>query len=495
VNHRAKTMFDKDLPNYECQEYRELKNKWELCELVYDSPDPDDLDDFRKFLPPEPKEPIEAYLNRLKASAFLWEDKYRQVVDEYAALLSNVHTTDDIPQTLSDRLENIDQIGTSLDSFVQSLNLTTEVYGGSFILVDYQGTATAESAADELGNQRSPYLIKYDPEEILSWRFEYIGGKPVLVQVVIKQETLVPDGDYGETELKQYRVLKPGISELWEIRKDDDGKERAVMVEERIVTDRSNQPLSEIPLVYYSVRAGELFCAEPALYGLAKLNIHLWQLESDRHNVMHKCNLPTLAIGDTETFNPDGTPANSTPILGPNHYIKHTPEGRAYFVEPAGTALAATKAKVDDVKQSMERIGLGFLLGTASATATQSLIQATGTQASIKGMARQLNSALAEIKRLWCLFTLEEDSGELTVDDSLIQAAINAEMARFIVELMDGGKLSYETGMSELQKGKIISEDIDIAIEAEKLGLSIGGAAPAISPATIPPADPNQVLN
>jgi hypothetical protein len=131
-----------------------------------------------------------------------------------------------------------------------------------------------------------------------------------------------------------------------------------------------------------------------------------------------------------------------------------------------------------EIKESMERIGLGFLLGTASATATQSLIQATGTQASIKGMARQLNSALGEIKRLWCLFTLEEDTGYLTVDDSLIQAALNAEMARFIVELMDGGKLSYETGMSELQKGKAISEDIDIAEEAKRLGLVSGTPMP-----------------
>jgi hypothetical protein len=35
-------------------------------------------------------------------------------------------------------------------------------------------------------------------------------------------------------------------------------------------------------------------------------------------------------------------------------------------------------------------------------------------------------------------------------------------MARFIVELMDGGKLSYETGMSELQKGKIVLDHLQI---------------------------------
>jgi hypothetical protein len=488
-------MLDPNLPNYQCKEYRELSSKWDLCKMVYDGTDPHDMDDWRKYLPPEPEEPDKAYNNRLLASAFLWEDKYRQVVDEYAALLANVHTTEDIPGTLSDRLENIDQCGTSLDSFAQSLNLSVEKYGGVFVLVDYAGVANAETAADEIGVERSPFLIKYDPTDVLSWRFTMINGKPVLDQVVIEQHVVSPVGDFGDEEIDQYRVLKPGISELWEITTDKDGKESAVMVEENIVSDRSGRPLTEIPLAYYSATAtsGELFCSEPVLFGLAKLNIHLWQVESDRHNVMHKCNLPTPVIEDDEKTDVAGNPVMHKLVLGPNHFVSHSKGGSAYFMEPAGTALGATKEKVMEIKESMERIGLGFLLGTASSTATQSLIQATGTQASIKGMARQLNSALGEIKRLWCLFTLEEDTGELTVDDSLIQAAINAEMARFIVELMDGTKLSYETGMSELQKGKIISEDIDIKAEAEKLGITGSVAAPAI--ATVPmPTNPDQVL-
>jgi hypothetical protein len=471
-------MLDPNLPDYQCKEYRELSSKWELCEMVYKGTDPADLDDWRKYLPAEAKEPIEAYNNRLLASAFLWEDKYRQVVDEYAAILANVHTTDDIPASLADRLENIDRIGTSLGSFVQSLNLSAEIYGGAFVLVDYAGAATAETAADEIGKPRSPYLIKYNPSDVLSWRFAMVDGRPVPTQVVIRQHTVKPVGNYGDKEVDQYRVLLPGISELWEINKNEDGKEVAQQIESNLVADRSGAPLSEIPLAYYSATAetGELYCSEPVLFGLAKLNIHLWQVESDRHNVMHKCNLPTPVIGDDELIDNGGNPVKRSLVLGPNHFVSHSKGGQAYYMEPAGTALAATKEKVMEIKESMERVGLGFLLGTVSATATQSLLQSTGTQASIKGMARQLNSALSEIKRLWCLFTLEEDTGTLTVDDSLIQSAINAEMARFIVELMDGGKLSYETGMSELQKGKAISEDIDIADEAEKLGLSL--AAP-----------------
>jgi hypothetical protein len=466
-------MLDPNLPDYQCKEYRELSSRWKLCEMVYEGTDPADLDDWRKYLPAEPKEPTEAYNNRLHASAFLWEDKYRQVVDEYSAILANIHTTDDIPVTLANRLENIDQTGTSIDSFAQSLNLSAEIYGGAFVLVDYAGAATAETAADEIGKPRSPYLIKYDPLDVLSWRFAIVDGKPVPTQVVIKQCTIKPAGTYGDEEVEQYRVLLPGLSELWEITKDEDGKEVAVLIESNFVTDRSGAPLTEIPLAYYSATAAtdDLYCSEPVLFGLAKLNIHLWQVESDRHNVMHKCNLPTPVIGDDETMDVSGNPTRRSLVLGPNHFVSHSKGGQAYYMEPKGTALKATKEKVTEIKQSMERVGLGFLLGTTSATATQSLLQATGTQASIKGMARQLNSALSEIKRLWCLFTLEEDTGELTVDDSLLQSAINAEAARLVLELMDSGKLSYETGMGELQKGKILSEDIDIANEAEKLGV------------------------
>ena len=484
-------MLDPNLPNYQCKEYRDLSDKWHLCEMVYKGADPHSLDNWRKYLPAEPKEPVDAYNNRLMASAFLWEDKYRQVVDEYAALLSNIHTTDDIPTTLSNRLENIDQCGTALDSFVQSLNLSAEKFGGVFVLVDYAGIATAESAADEIGVNRSPYLIKYDPLDVLSWRFVVGNGRPKLSQVVIRQIAIKPVEGFGDEDVEQYRVLKPGVSELWEITTSDDGTETAVMIEENIVSDRSGSPLTEIPLAYYSATAasGGMYCSEPVLFGLAKLNVHLWQVESDRHNVMHKCNLPTAVIEDEEQMDASGNPVKHSLVLGPNHFVSVSKGGSAYFMEPAGTALSATKEKVMEIKESMERIGLGFLLGTASATATQSLIQATGTQASIKGMARQLNSALSEIKRLWCLFTLEEDTGHLTVDDSLIQAALNAEMARFIVELMDGGKLSYETGMSELQRGKAISEDIDIAEEAKKLGLISGTPMPIVA------ENPDQELN
>ena len=117
-------------------------------------------------------------------------------------------------------------------------------------------------------------------------------------------------------------------------------------------------------------------------------------------------------------------------------------------------------------------MGLDFLLGQTSNTATQSALQSTSTQASIKGMARQLNSALSEIKRLWCLFTLEENTGSMSVDDHLLQVPITEEKSRFILELIDSGKLTYQTGMEQLKAGKAIGAEVDINAEAIALGLA-----------------------
>jgi hypothetical protein len=314
--------------------------------------------------------------------------------------------------------------------------------------------------------------VQFSPEDILSWRTETIGGKSQLAQIVIQRRSTKPLSAFGAEEVIRYQVLKPGISELWEITEGEGGKQVAVLLEENVIRDRAGKPLALIPIIYYSASQGAPYCTEPALFGLAKLNIHLWQVESDRHNVMHKCNLPTAVIEDEESMDAEGNPIKHSLVLGPNHFISLSKGGKAYYMEPAGTALSATKEKVMEIKDSMERIGLGFLLGASAATATQSLIQATGTQANIKGMARRLNSALSEIKRIWCLFTLEADTGTLTVDDSLIQSAINAEIARFVVELMDGGKLTYRTGMGELQRGKAISGEIDISQEAIALGIT-----------------------
>lgn len=457
---------DYNLPNYRCDEYQELSEKWRLINDVLEGPCDDNPYKHSRYLPQEPAEPDAAYRSRLLSATYLWQPRFKRSISDFAGLMSVLNKSKDLPATIIDRLENIDGAGKSFDTLVSETTVAFNGYGGYFWLIDYQGIQTAETAADEV--PRYPYIVPYKVEDVINWEFEQVDGIDRLIMIVIKQTARVKIGKYGTVVKNYYRVVTPGLSELWEITEDDKGAETAVLIEEpRIVTDRAGQPLQEIPIVYF----GEEWGACPPLYQLAALNIHFWQAESDRYNVIHKC-VPTPVIEDDEetVYNGEDNPVGRKKIkLGPNTFVTVGKGGSAYYMEPSGNALGEMKNVIDDIKESMNRLSLDFLFGQAAATATQSNLQASGTQSNIRSMARQLNSGLSEFVRVWCLFTLEKPSGFVTVNEQLIQPQINVDEARFILELIDGGKLSYATGMSEIQRGKRLSSDIDLEEELLKL--------------------------
>jgi Domain of unknown function (DUF4055) len=415
MNHSLST--DPNLPSYQSLAYRSVASKWKLAQKVYDGPDLDCPSDFAQYLPREQKEPPDAYSERLRASILLWESKFRQAVNDFASLLSKVETAS-LPKSLTDRLINIDNMGADLDAFVETMMVSAGISGGVFLLVDYEQLGVdLESALEEIGNARSPYLIQYDPCDVINIR--EVDGK--LAQATIEQRSIKPDGKYGEVEQTLYRVLTPGLSQLFEIVTQEDGSCYANLVQEQLVTDRRGQLLAEIPLVYFAPTPdGMRYYRSSDILTMAKLNLHLWQVESDRWNVMHKCNQPTAVIEDDEDrFDSSGNPLNRELTLGPNSFVSVGKGGSAYFMEPSGAALAATKERIDDIKAEMAKMSLDFISGQSAFTATQSNLDAAGTSSDVQGMALQLNSALSEIKRIWCLYTLETDTGTIVANDKL----------------------------------------------------------------------------
>jgi Domain of unknown function (DUF4055) len=412
---------DPNLPSYQSLAYRSSVEKWQLAQKVYDGPDLDCPSGFSQYLPQECREPDRAYTERVKTSILLWESKFRQAVNNFASLLSKLKT-ESLPQSLTDRLTDIDDMGTDLGAFVERMAIGAGVSGGAFVLVDYEQGVELDSALEEIGSARSPYLVQYDPSDVLNIR-EVEG---VLKKVTIEQRSIEPEGEYGESERTLYRVLTPGLSELFEIVTQKDGSCQSILIQSQLVTDRQGRPLTEIPLVYFAPTPGGMRYYRPSdLLTMAKLNLHLWHVESDRWNVMHKCNQPTPVIEDDEDkFDSQGNPVDRVLTLGPNSFVSVSKGGSAYFMEPSGAALAATKGRIDDIKAEIAQMSIDFISGQSAFTATQSNLQATSTNADVQGMALQLNSALSEIKRIWCLYTLEADTGTIVVSDKLTQPPI-----------------------------------------------------------------------
>lgn len=457
---------DPNLPSFECDEYLDLKATRNFTQLVYDGPMPDTAHHYSKFLPIEQKEPNEAYRARLNASIYLWNPKYKTTIDRFAAMLCAIHHVD-IPQSLEDSWDDVDLRGNSMSMYAMELNKKALNHGRVYVLVEYARSAIAENSYEEQGISTRPYLVSFSVIDVPNYSVEVINGIERLTHITIREEIELPDGIYGNKRKIIYRVLVPGYSQLWEIIKDKKGKEMAVPLEEpREILDRNGNLLTEIPIASYGSN-------EPPLKDLARLSIHLWQIESDRHNVMHRINLPTPVIADNPITDELGTKIPRQVVLGPNAVIDLSPEGKAYFIEPTGAALSATKEAIDDVKRTMDKMGLDFLQGQLN-TATEANLQGVGTQASLKGMVSELNSLFSSIKRLWCLFTLESDTGSISVDEKLMQMPLTDATGRLIYDLMDSGKIPESVGLSELQKGKVLSEEIDLsAISSDRVNGSL----------------------
>src|SRR5262249_45119914 len=113
-------------------------------------------------------------------------------------------------------------------------------------------------------------------------------GRRVLDQITFEECSYEPNGEYGEEEVKRYRVLRPGYWELYREIKTETGADY-------IVEAAGESSLSEIPLaVIYGRKTGYL-TSKPPLLDLALINIGHYQKYSDYSEGLRMC-IPQLCF-------------------------------------------------------------------------------------------------------------------------------------------------------------------------------------------------------
>ena len=116
-------------------------------------------------------------------------------------------------------------------------------------------------------SQGRPYWITYSPREILGWRTELVDGQQKLTQLRLLERVTEEDGNYGQKEVEQVRLLTPGAFEVH--RKGRQGK--YVKVEEGTTS------LDYIPFaVAYSNKVSFLE-SRPPMQDIAELNLLHYQ--------------------------------------------------------------------------------------------------------------------------------------------------------------------------------------------------------------------------
>jgi hypothetical protein len=451
-------------PDFECAAYQEQMKDWEIVDDCFNG-ERDVKDKNEEYLPQHEKETNKAYSIRLNRSSF-W-NAYKRTVQGLVGMVfrKNPQLGDDVPARIKVQAEDIDLAGTHIDVFSKEAFKWAVNDGHSFILVDMPPAVTAENPdatlADEQQAGLRPYWILYRKNQVINWRQAPAVGGFKLIQVTICEKVVEPDGEYGEEEFEQYRVLRPGSWQLYRKTKYEAGTAYTLMAE-------GSTSLDEIPLVQVPTDRDKPMMSAPPLIDLAHENLRHYRLQSDLDNILHYACVPLLvedlgeATGAVDSVNPEGV--NADREISPNTIYTVGKGGSLKYVEPTCTGVDKAQQEIATTKKNMATLGLLLLEGRPSVqqTATESSLDYEAETSELSGMARNLEDALEEALRFHAMYLGEADGGSVKVNRDFSRVSLPPEMINALANLVAADELPLEELWKKMVQAEILSPDFDL---------------------------------
>ena len=317
------------------------------------------------FLPLEPREDAEAYQSRVDRAVF---SPFTQRLIRAATglvLRKPITLTGDPYWTEMFKMD-VDGCKSDLDEYARRVLMCSLTYGQSHILVDYPAPSGAVSLAEERQQNRRPYWIEIDPNNVYGWRLDRESNYGSLIQVRIGEKAVLPDGDFGEKIYDQIRVIEPGkyrvfrkretVDELYE---EDMGIYPTDMSSPAVEKDfkqveSGSFSLGEIPLVtIYSGKVDNMI-SKPPLLDIAYLNLAHFQRQADLIHSLHVASQPMLVMEGYDDQTKDLA-------ISVNYAMATQPGNKIYYVEPASSAFDAQSAEIKELQMQMATLGISTL--------------------------------------------------------------------------------------------------------------------------------------
>ena len=317
------------------------------------------------FLPLEPREDYDAYLARVNRAVF---SPFTQRLIRAATglvLRKPITLTGDPYWTEMFKMD-VDGRKSDLDEYARRLLMCSLTYGQSHILVDYPAPSGAVSLAEERQQNRRPYWIEVDPNNLYGWRLDRESNYGNLIQVRLGEKAVLPDGQFGEKVFDQVRVIEPGsyrvfrkkeqIEEMYDV---SDGSsagsfEAGSSDKDYKQVESGEFSLGEIPLVtIYSGKTDNLV-SKPPLLDIAYLNLAHFQRQADLIHSLHVASQPMLVMEGYDDQTKDLA-------ISVNYAMATQPGNKIYYVEPASSAFDAQSAEIKELQMQMATLGISTL--------------------------------------------------------------------------------------------------------------------------------------
>jgi len=404
----------------------------------------------RRYLPQEPRELDESYDNRLSRS--VCPPYYIRLERMLAGMLTRKPVRlNDVSDVVREQLFDVDLMGNDLNVWTYETARKMVRYGHIGVLVD----------APSAGEYGRPYWVTYTPRDILGYRTELVEGAQKLMQLRLAEKVILPDGEFGEKEVEQVRLLRPGEFEIH--RRNDQG--------EFEVVESGTTTMDHIPFSVAYANRVNFMESRPPMMDIAELNLKAYQMQSDLDNMLHIAGVPMLAFF--------GFPQAAEEVTaGPGEAISFPAEGRAEYIEPQGRAFDAQFKRIEQVASQINELALSSVLGQklSAETAESKRIDRSQGDSTMMVIAQNMQDLIDNCLEHHAHYLNITEVGSSFVNRDFLGTRLEPQEIQALLQLYTAGTITQETLLLQLSEGEVLGDDFDIEAEVEATQLGgLGG--------------------
>lgn len=405
------------------------------------------------IIPREPREDDEAYNRRIFHAVL---PPFVQRLASQAAgtiLRRGIHLEGGDEEYWAEWSNDVTGDGTTLNEFARRLLVDAILFGHSSCLVDYPNGEQPRTLAEQIEQDRKPYLVPVNCQQIRGWRT--VGDRRMgdLTMVRYHENISSPVGDFGEEILEQVRVLYPGRYELY--RNDLPGGNAETGW---YLYESGEYSLDRIPMVtVYSNQLATLM-SKPPLLEVANLSISYCQRFTDYHHCIHVGSQPILVL---QGFDPD---SDSELGLSVNTAVLLPPDGSASYVQPTSDAYESQMRCLEKLEQQIDTLGISTLAqqNITNAAAEAKRLDRIDSDSIMAIISENLEKGMMEMLKMAAEYAGVEPPASVTIPKDYENRLLDGNQITAMLQMYMQGVISKETLLRIMQEGEVLPPYIEI---------------------------------
>lgn len=440
-----------------------------------------------EYLPFMPAETPKEWFFRLRRTLFV--NFFKPAVKIVSSLLTKWVLSGNIPQSVIDAEKNFDKRGTSIRAFFLEADRMALRDGFVGLLTLYPNFGEIPNRAIEMQLDLRPYSVLIPRLDIDIKDYEYTNdGSVLLKHVTIDRCEVVAENRYKQSmqdlcweyELikveEENRIYYAVERSVTRITTNQDGEKEYVLVEKpKMLLDAMGKPLSQIPIVLYSLTSANPWDTTPPLLDLQQKNHAYYQVFSDWLATVRK--MQPTPVREHIDFIPEKVPPLAT---GGASVIDTVVPARLYYLQADAASVAPMIQALDRLEDLIKQTVFTFLGDSfVQQSATEAGIKASQNEAGLKEFEVNKESCSQQVFCHWAMWEgddVKDDHGTIDVDLSFILAPANVELIRTVFEVINKG-LTEEAATEILHKINFLPKDQKIVAIAPPVEIPVNQPA------------------